>query len=96
MKKFKYLKVSKAKKLRYIDNLEKNCILFFFQDSCLMLRVLNQIRSKNMLLKKNLVFGFRIYGTRKIFRKFTDGNISIWTQDSKRLIKKIVKQKLYF
>ena len=25
--------------------------------------------------------------------KFTDGNISIWTRDSKKLIKKIVKEK---
>ena len=94
MKKFKYLKVSKAKKLRYIDNFGEKLYIVFLQDSCLMLRVLNQIRLENMLLKKK--FGFlalEYTGHGKSSGKFTDGNISIWTRDSKKLIKKIVKRK---
>ena len=49
---------------------------------------------KKYAIKKK--FGFlalEYTGHGKSSGKFTDGNISIWTQDSKRLIKKIVKTK---
>ena len=94
MKKFKYLKVSKAKKLRYIDNFGKKLYIVFLPGFMSDVEGVKPNTFKKYAIKKK--FGFlalEYTGHGKSSGKFTDGNISIWTQDSKRLIKKIVKTK---
>ena len=94
MKKFKYLKVSKAKKLRYIDNFGKKLYIVFLPGFMSDVEGVKPNTFRKYAIKKK--FGFlalEYTGHGKSSGKFTDGNISIWTQDSKRLIKKIVKTK---
>ena len=94
MKKFKYLKISKTKKLRYLDNYyKKNLYIIFlpgFQSD-----IIGE-KPKAFLkyaIKKKLGFlALEYSGHGKSSGKFTDGNISKWGNDVKILIKKIVKK----
>ena len=94
MKKFKYLKISKTKKLRFIDNYFKNKLYVVFLHG-----FMSDIEGKKpqtllSFAKKNK-FGFLAHeysGHGKSSGKFTKGNISLWTQDTKIMIKKIVKK----
>ena len=94
MKKFKYLKISSTKKLRYIDNYyKKNLYIIFlpgFQSD-----IIGE-KPKAFLkyaIKKKLGFlALEYSGHGKSSGKFTDGNISKWGNDVKILIKKIVKK----
>ena len=94
MKKFKYLKVSKAKKLRYIDNFGEKLYIVFLPGFMSDVEGVKPNTFRKYAIKKK--FGFlalEYTGHGKSSGKFTDGNISIWTRDSKKLIKKIVKRK---
>ena len=93
MKKFKYLKLSKTKKLRFIDNYFKNNLYIVFLHG-----FMSDIEGKKpqMLLrftKKNKLgfLAIEYSGHGKSSGKFTDGNISKWTNDAKIGIKKKVK-----
>ena len=94
MKKFKFLKISKTKKLRYLDNYykKKPYIIFLpgFQSD------ITGKKPKAFLkyaIKKKLGFLALDYsGHGKSSGEFTKGNISEWSNDVKIIIKKIVKK----
>ena len=94
MKKFKYLKISKTRKLRYIDNYYKKKLYIIFLPG-----FMSDIEGKKpQVFKKYAVknkLGFlaiEYYGHGKSSGKFTEGNISKWTSDARIAIKKIVKK----
>ena len=94
MKKFKYLKLSKTKKLRFIDNYFKKKIYVVFLHG-----FMSDIEGKKpqaflKYAKKNKIgfLALEYSGHGKSSGEFTRGNISSWTNDTKVLIKKIVKK----
>jgi len=94
MKKFKYLKISKTKKLRYMDNYYKKKLYIIFLPG-----FMSDIEGiKPQLFKKYAVknkLGFlavEYRGHGKSSGKFIEGNISKWTNDAKVAIKTIVKK----
>ena len=94
MKKFKYLKISKTKKLRYIDNYYKKKLYIIFLPG-----FMSNVEGKKpqsfqkFAIQKKLGFlAVEYSGHGKSSGKFTNGNISSWTKDIKFSIKKIVKK----
>ena len=94
MKKFKYLKISNTKKLRYIDNYFKKKLYIIFLPG-----FMSDIEGKKpqTLFKfaKKRKIGFlslEYSGHGKSSGVFTKGNISIWTNDTKSIIKEVVKK----
>ena len=94
MKKFKFLKISHTKKLRYIDNYSKEKLYLIFLPG-----FMSDIEGKKpqTLLKfaKKRKLGFlslEYTGHGKSSGVFTKGNISVWSADTKKLIKAIVKK----
>ncbi len=94
MKIFKYQKISKTKKLRYIDNYYKKKLYIVFLPG-----FMSDIEGKKpqtfrrYAIKNKLGFlALEYFGHGKSSGKFTNGNISIWTKNVKFLIKKIVKK----
>ena len=95
MKKFKFLKISHTKKLRYIDNYSKEKLYLIFLHG-----FMSDIEGKKpqTLLKfaKKNKLGFlalEYSGHGKSSGIFTRGNISVWSNDTKKVIKKIVGKK---
>ena len=95
MKKFKFLKFSKTKKLRYSHYYSKEKIYLVFLHG-----FMSDLEGKKpqtffkFARKKKLGFlGLEYSGHGKSSGVFTKGNISIWTSDTKRIIKKIIKKK---
>ena len=93
MKKFKYLKLSKTKKLRFIDNYFKKKLYIVFLPG-----FMSDIEGKKpqYLLKfaKRNKLGFlslEYSGHGKSSGDFIKGNIGIWSNDTKRVIKKVLK-----
>ena len=94
MKKFKYLKISNTKKLRYIVNyFRKNLYIIFLPG------FMSDIEGEKpqtffKFAKKNKLgfLSLEYSGHGKSSGVFTRGNISIWTKDAKVVIKKIVKK----
>ena len=94
MKKFKYLKISNSKKLRYIDNyFEKKLYIIFLPG------FKSDIEGKKpqtlfKFAKKNKLgfLSFEYSGHGKSSGIFTKGNISVWSNDTRKIIKKIVKK----
>ena len=94
MKKFKYLKLSKTKKLRFLDNYFRKKLYVVFLHG-----FMSDIEGKKpqtflRFAKKNKL-GFvalEYSGHGKSSGKFTKGNISTWTRDAKLIIKKTVKK----
>ena len=95
MIKYKYLRLNKYKKLRYltINKQSKICVIFlhgFMSD-------LEGNKPKKLLrFCKNKKIGFlalEYSGHGKSSGKFTNGNISSWSKDAKILIKKSTKNK---
>ncbi len=94
MKKFKYLKISKTKKLRYLNNYyKKNLYIIFlpgFQSD------ITGEKPKAFFkysIKKKLGFLAMEYsGHGKSSGKFINGNISKWSNEVRAVIKKIVKK----
>ena len=97
MKKFKYQKFSKSKKLRYIDNYYKKKLYIVFLPGFMSDLDGKKPQSfKKYAIKKKLGFlGIEYSGHGRSSGDFTKGNVSIWTKDTKNLIKKLVK-KNYF
>ena len=94
MKKFKYLKISKTKKLRYIVNYYKKKLYVIFLPGFMSdIDGKKPQAFKKYALKNKLGFLTIEYsGHGKSSGKFTKGNISEWTNDTKNSIKKIVKK----
>ena len=94
MKKFKYLKITKTKKLRYMDNYYKKKLYIIFLPGFMSdIEGKKPQAFKKYAIKKKLGFlAVEYYGHGKSSGKFTDGNISKWTNDARIAIKKIVKK----
>ena len=95
MKKFKYLKISKTKKLRYIHNYtNKNLYIVFFPGFMSDVEGEKPRSFKRYTIKKKLGFlAIEYSGHGKSSGEFTEGNITKWTRDARISIKKIVKKK---
>jgi len=94
MKIFKYVKISNTKKLRYIDNYFKKKLYIIFLPG-----FMSDIEGKKpqalfKFAKKNKLgfLSLEYSGHGKSSGIFTKGNISIWSSDTKRIIRKIVKK----
>ncbi len=94
MKKFKYQKISKTKKLRYIDNYYKKKLYIVFLPGFMSDIEGKKPQSfKRYAIKKKLGFLTLEYlGHGKSSGEFTKGNISIWSRNTKLLIKKIIRK----
>jgi pimeloyl-ACP methyl ester carboxylesterase len=94
MKKFKYLKISSIKKLRFIENYYKKKLYIVFLPG-----FMSDIDGKKpqafikYAVKKKLGFlAIEYSGHGKSSGEFTKGNITAWTSDAKNSIKRIVKK----
>ena len=94
MKKFKYFKISKTKKLRYIDNYyRKKLYIIFLPGFMSDIEGKKPQSFKRYAIKKKLGFlALEYSGHGKSSGIFTKCNISIWSSNTKFLIKKIVRK----
>ena len=94
MKKFKYLKVSKYKKLRYsTNNFNKNPYIVFLPGFMSDIEGKKPNSFRSFANKGKIGFlAIEYSGHGKSSGKFIKGNISSWTNDAKKIIKKIVKK----
>jgi len=94
MKKFKYQKISKTKKLRYIDNYYKKKLYIVFLPGFMSDIEGKKPQSfKRYAVKKKLGFlALEYFGHGKSSGEFTKGNISIWSKNAELLIKKIIRK----
>ena len=94
MKKFKYLKISKTKKLRYIDNYSKNNLYLIFLPG--FMSDIDGKKPKKFIkysIKNKLGFlSLEYSGHGKSSGTFTKGNITKWSNEARYLIKKVVKK----
>jgi len=94
MNKFKYLKISKTKRLRYLSNYYKKNLYIIFLHG--FMSDLEGDKPKTFLKyckKQRLGFlGLEYSGHGKSSGKFTHGNISRWSKEIQITIKKIVKK----
>ena len=89
---YKFLKITKSKKLRYIDNYYKNNLYIIFLPG-----FMSDIEGekpkafKKYAVERKLGFlAIEYSGHGKSSGTFTKGNISVWSNDAKQSIKKIV------
>jgi esterase/lipase len=94
MKKYQYLKVSKTKKLRYMVNyFKKNLYIIFLPGFASDIEGKKAKIFKKYAIKNKLGFLAMEYsGHGKSSGEFKKGNISVWSNDAKICIKKIVKK----
>ena len=94
MKKFKYQKISKNKKLRYIGNYYKKKLYIVFLPGFMSDVEGTKPQSfKRYAVRKKLGFlALEYFGHGKSSGEFTKGNISIWSKNAKLLIKKIIRK----
>ena len=94
MKKFKYFKITRLKKLRYIDNyFDKKLYIVFLPGFMSDIEGRKPQSFKRFAIKNKLGFlALEYLGHGKSSGKFTKGNISVWTKNVKFLIQKIVKK----
>ena len=94
MNKFKYLKISNNKKIRYLTNYyKKNLYIVFLHGFMSDLEGDKPKAFYKYCKKRKLGFlGLEYSGHGKSSGKFTSGNISKWTKEIQTTIKKIVKK----
>ncbi len=94
MKKYKYLKISNTKKLRYIDNYFRKKLYIIFLPGFMSDIEGEKPKTLFKFAKKNKLgfLSLEYSGHGKSSGIFTKGNISIWSNDAKNVIKKIVKK----
>ena len=94
MKKYNYLKLSKTKKLRYIANYYKKKLYIIFLPGFMSdIEGEKPTAFKKYAVRKKLGFlALEYSGHGKSSGEFTKGNITEWSNDTKKLIKKIVKK----
>ena len=94
MKKFKYQKISKTKKLRYIDNYYKKKLYIVFLPGFMSNVEGKKPQSfKQYAVKKKLGFlALEYFGHGQSSGEFTKGNISIWSKNAELLIKKVIRK----
>ena len=93
MKKYKFLSVSKYKKLRYIaNNNRKNLYIVFLPGFASDIDGEKPKKFLKFSIQNKLGFlALEYYGHGRSSGEFTKGNISRWSKDAKITIKKIVK-----
>tara|TARA_Y100000996_G_C22500055_1_gene634028 strand:+ start:505 stop:1251 length:747 start_codon:yes stop_codon:yes gene_type:complete len=94
MTNFKYFKITKTRKIRYLRHIKKKAPYIVFLHGFMSDLEGNKPKAFFDFAKKyNLGFlALEYSGHGKSSGKFVDGNISKWSEDSKTLIKKIVKK----
>ena len=94
MKKFKYIKISNTKKLRYLDNYYKKKLYIIFLPGFMSdIDGKKPQAFKKYAIKNKLGFlAIEYSGHGKSSGEFTKGNISEWSIDVTKSIKKIVKK----
>jgi len=94
VKKFKYLKISATKKLRFIENNGKKSLYIIFLPGFMSdIDGKKPQAFKKYAIKNKLGFlAIEYSGHGKSSGKFTKGNITRWSNDAKVSIKKIVKK----
>ena len=94
MKKFKYQKISKTKKLRYMDNYYKKKLYIVFLPGFMSDIEGQKPQSfRKFAIKNKLGFlALEYLGHGKSSGDFTKGNITIWSDNVRFLIKKVVKK----
>ena len=94
MKKFKFLKISKTKKLRYISNYKQKTLYIIFLPGFASDIEGDKPRKffKYAKYKKLGFLAMEYSGYGKSSGEFTKGNISTWSNDAKLTIKSIVKK----
>ncbi|MDC1224133.1 alpha/beta hydrolase [Pelagibacteraceae bacterium] len=94
MNKFKYLKISNTKKIRYLSNhYQKNLYIVFLHGFMSNIEGDKPTSIFNYAKKNKLGFlALEYSGHGKSSGKFTNGNISKWSRDVEILIKKVVKK----
>ena len=94
MRRFKYIKLSNSKKIRYLTNYyKKNLYIIFLHGFMSDLEGDKPLNFLKFCKKKELGFlGMEYSGHGKSSGKFIEGNISKWTNQVKIVIKKIVKK----
>jgi len=94
MNKFKYLKISNNKKIRYLTNYyKKNLYIVFLHGFMSDLEGEKPKAFLKYCKKRKLGFlGLEYSGHGKSSGKFTNGNISKWTKEIQTTIKKIIKK----
>ena len=95
MLKFKYFKISKNKKIRYLLNATYGDIYVLFLHG--FKSDLEGDKPKNLFkfCKKNKIgfLALEYSGHGKSYGKFEDGNITSWTEDTKKIIKRKINNK---
>ena len=94
MSRFKYIKLSKSKKIRYLTNYyKKNLYIVFLHGFMSDIEGEKPLNFQKFCKKKKLGFlAIEYSGHGKSSGKFTNGNITQWTKEVKLTIKKIVKK----
>ena len=94
MKKFKYYNISRYRKLRYsTNNFSKNPYIVFLPGFMSDIEGKKPKSFQSFANKNKIGFlAIEYSGHGKSSGKFIKGNISLWTDDAKRLIKKVVKK----
>ena len=94
MKKFRYLKISRTKKLRYLVNYYKKKLYIIFLPGFMSDIDGEKPAAFRKYAKKNKLgfLAIEYSGHGKSSGEFTQGNISKWSSDVKRSIKKIVRK----
>ena len=94
MKKYNYIRLSRTKKLRYIGNyFKKNLYIIFLPGFMSDIDGEKPTAFKKYAKKNKLGFlAIEYSGHGKSTGEFTKGNISEWSNDAKKSIKKIVKK----
>ncbi len=94
MTKFNYFKISKTKRIRYLKHMRNNSVYIVFLHG--FMSDLEGAKPKaffNFAKKNNLGFlALEYTGHGKSSGKFTNGNITKWSEDTSILIKKIVNK----
>jgi len=95
MSKFKYLKISKNKKIRYLLNAAYGDIYVLFLHGFKSDLEGDKPKTLFKFCKKNRIgfLALEYSGHGKSYGKFEDGTITKWTEDTKKIIKKIISKK---
>ena len=97
MKKFKFLKISKTKKLRYIDNYYKNNLYIIFLPGFMSDIDGEKPKQLSKFCSRQKIgfLAIEYSGHGKSSGKFTNGNITKWSNQVKIAIKKILKKRKF-
>ena len=94
MMNFKYLKISKSRKIRYLSRIYKENLYIVFLHGFMSNLEGNKPKTFEKFCKKRRLgfLALEYSGHGKSTGKFTQGNISSWSKDVQLMIKKIVKK----